>query len=547
LALVIGNGAYTAPGAALSNPANDAQVIGGALKLLGFQVTCLVDQTKAQMIHSIGSFLETLSAPEVNADAGLIFYAGHGVQMAGQNYLVPIDCSIENALAFEQSSILLDTLISRLETTRKAGLIFLDCCRNNPFPTHTRSLLGGLAQIDAPAGTFIAYSTAPGAVAYDGTDASNSPFSSSLAAHMPTSGISVSQLMITVRREVFERTKGNQMPWDSSSLLIDFAFNPTRDIVPTKAMSLDELEKARQSLERQKEEEYWTLTSKSDSPQLLRSFATQYPYSKHRREAERKLTWLRWKNRFFWSSAAAAIVAILLCTYATIQWNRFEKWPHGDLVGGDIALDLVQQQIKLVDGIFDASRSLCRLRCIVSWPTCVAYSYSYNPHTKKGVCYRKEETLFIDTSTDANTSTSYFFPSLKPALSPFKIDWDLLYVGDPIKPNGDPADPTDSHNRERNDRYNAWGYRITELDKLPGAATPRSHKNAGIRCQKTCADEPKCSGFTYNVIYQRCKLFGVVKDKVRIPAYDPTGAINEQMEMNIPTVISGCREQVCPK
>jgi hypothetical protein len=246
-----------------------------------------------------------------------------------------------------------------------------------------------------------------------------------------------------------------------------------------------------------------------------------------------------WRRKVLLGTFAAItpMVLLIFIVFVTIQWNRFEEWPKVDLIGGDIALDLIN---------YDASESHCFLRCIFDW-SCVAFSFSYNPRTRNGVCYSKEDTLFIDTSSDAETSTSYYFPGAKPVMSPFKIDWGLLYFGDPIKPNGDPADPTDDHNRERNDRYKAWGYRISELDKLPGAAPALSHKNAGIRCQKMCADQPKCLGFTYNGVYQRCKLFGAVKDWVRIPAYDPSGITTQQLELNIPTVISGCRDQACPK
>ena len=122
----------------------------------------LVDKTREEMSEAISLFVDRLQSGEVNADTGLLFYAGHGVQIDGENYLLPTNVSARNVVSLIDSSLPLNNLIRQLEKTKKAGLIFLDCCRNNPFPAATRSLGGGLAKIDAPAGTFIAFSTAPG-------------------------------------------------------------------------------------------------------------------------------------------------------------------------------------------------------------------------------------------------------------------------------------------------------------------------------------------------------------------------------------------------
>src|SRR5262249_12833483 len=129
IALVIGNSAYKMPGATLDNPCNDANAMAKSLEQLGFHVRCLLDLSKSEMVDAIGSFIDSLGVEAVNAEAGLIFYAGHGVQIGGENYLVPTDCSITNEFAFAQSSVSLNELIARLETSRKAGLLFLDCCR----------------------------------------------------------------------------------------------------------------------------------------------------------------------------------------------------------------------------------------------------------------------------------------------------------------------------------------------------------------------------------------------------------------------------------
>ena len=306
IALVIGNGAYQSAGARLVNPANDAKLVSAELEKLGFRVNLLIDKTRDEMSEAIGFFIDRMQSADVNADTGLVFYAGHGVQIDGENYLLPTNVSARSVVSLIDSSLSLNNVIRQLERSKKAGLIFLDCCRNNPFPAATRALGGGLAKIDAPAGTFIAFSTAPGAVALDGDNVVNSPFTSSLCTHLPAEGISISQMMIRVRRDVFEKSNGQQMPWDSSSLLVDFAFRPTAATrsLHVEPLSQEELDKKRREEAAQTEAEAWALTSQSNSEQLLRSFITTYPYSRYRGEAVRKLRWLQVKNRVFWGAAA---------------------------------------------------------------------------------------------------------------------------------------------------------------------------------------------------------------------------------------------------
>lgn len=546
VALVIGNAAYSGA-AKLTNPTNDAIAVGNALEKLGFCVVVLQDQTRQGMVDAMGQFIERLHSVEADVEAGLIYYAGHGVQIDGENYLLPTDISARNQMTLIEGALSLDNIIHQLESTKKAGLLFLDCCRNNPFPLGSRGF-GGLAEVDPPAGIFIAYSTAPGAVAFDG-DSANSPFTESLCGHLPAPGISVSQLMIRVRRDVYEKTKRQQMPWDSSSLLIDFGFNLGVARSLAEPLPAEEAKKKWDDEAIKKREEYWELTRKSDSKALLRSFIAQNPYSKHRTDAERKLSWLQWKERGFWCSVAGLTLSALIVGFVAVQWFRFNEMDRADLVGGDTNFELPTQNdyarsewVTKISKQFNSSIRICRLKCIFS--DCVAFSFDRSEQ----ICYLKDETLFVDTGPDAKRtrSLSFYLPGNEPDKSPFNFDYAQLYVGDPIKPNGAPADLPDS--RKDSVLYNAWGYRVRELMRLPtNVDLVKKKKNFGLYCQQACAKELKCIGFTYNPLHLRCKLFGSIRDIVTLPEYKPTDPTNpvetpkRHMQLSIPAVYSGRR------
>ena len=540
VALVIGNGAYQSAGARLQNPANDATIVARELEKLGFRVNLLTDKTREEMSEAIGLFIDRLQSGEINADTGLLFYAGHGVQIDGENYILPTNCSARSAVSLIDSSLPLNNLIRQLERTKKAGLIFLDCCRNNPFPAATRALGGGLAKIEAPAGIFIAYSTAPGAVALDGENTVNSPFTSSLCTHLPASGISVSQMMIRVRREVFEKSNGQQMPWDSSSLLVDFAFNPTTMTrsIQQEPLSPEELESRKREEATQREAESWDLTSQSNSEQLLRSFIIQYPYSRHRAEAVRKLRWLRLKNGVFWFTTAAAAILVLVCLLGVFQWFRFERttMEDVDLVGGDIGVVLADLKINPID----TTIGWCRLRCILSFWSCKAYSYDKGSKQ----CYIKDDLLFMDIGPGAKGNTSaYLWGHKAPQPTPFNIYWDQVFDGgEAITKDGDPAPVASAEPGEKilNAPYNTWGYQVEQIvGKWQG--------NPGIVCQRLCFEQPKCVGYTFNTIYGRCKLFGSIPTdetgpKIRTVPRQGQPDRTSRMPLNIPLVISGARK-----
>ena len=223
LALVIGNGSYQA--GRLANPVNDAKLISGVLRRVGFEVIEELDASQRQMKRAIQRFGDQLDKYGKNAVA-LFYYAGHGIQAGGRNYLIPVDATIRRETDLDIEAVPADWVVQQLEFAKSAlNVIILDACRNNPFARGFRSAGGGLARMDAPTGTLIAYSTAPGDVAADG-DGANSPYSQALARAMLMSATPVEQAFKEVRVAVRGATKGAQTPWELSSLTGDFFFIP---------------------------------------------------------------------------------------------------------------------------------------------------------------------------------------------------------------------------------------------------------------------------------------------------------------------------------
>jgi uncharacterized caspase-like protein len=170
MALVIGNAAYKI--GPLVNPRNDAALMAETLRDVGFQVTTLSDATKDKMKQALLTFSRKLR--ETGA-VGLFYYAGHGVQLRGDNFIIPVDADIQSEAEVEFLALNVNEFLAAMErTSNQINIVILDACRNNPFARSFRSASRGLASVDASRGTFIAYATAPGQVALDG-DTGNSP------------------------------------------------------------------------------------------------------------------------------------------------------------------------------------------------------------------------------------------------------------------------------------------------------------------------------------------------------------------------------------
>lgn len=218
VALVIGNAAY--PGAAaLRNPVNDANDIAGKLRALGFDVMLRTDVPLRQMLRSLSEFGDRIG----DGSEALFFYAGHGMQVNGRNYLIPIDAEIRAETHVSSEAVDVDQLLDKLAHAR-LSLVILDACRNNPFERRFRGGGQGLAQINAPTGTLIAYATAPGKVAADG-DGRNGLYTQELLKAIDVPGIKVEDVFKRVRANVIQSSGDAQTPWESSSLTGDFYFN----------------------------------------------------------------------------------------------------------------------------------------------------------------------------------------------------------------------------------------------------------------------------------------------------------------------------------
>ena len=242
VALVIGNSDY-AHSPKLTNPTNDAADLAEVLKRVGFNVILGLDVDKPGFDRKIRDFARALEG----ADVALLFYAGHGLQVGGQNYLIPTDAKLESERDLDFEAISLNFILRQMEIERgsKTNIVFLDACRDNPLGrnlarsmgTRSTSVGRGLAQVKTGVGTFISYSTQPGNVALDG-DGRNSPFSTALVKHIPEPRRNLTSLMIKVRNEVLRVTNGKQVPWDHSALTGDFYFDlaSATGVIPKKAI-----------------------------------------------------------------------------------------------------------------------------------------------------------------------------------------------------------------------------------------------------------------------------------------------------------------------
>ncbi|GAB4519020.1 MAG: hypothetical protein Tsb0019_19390 [Roseibium sp.] len=224
LALIVGNGAYSSV-TPLDNPVNDAELMAKALRDVGFEVTLVTDTSQTELVLAISRFGARLRAAGEDA-TGLFYYAGHGVQSFGTNFLLPVDIELQNAADLSLVGVPAQAVLRQMFSARnRTNIVILDACRNNPFESIPDLSDNGLAEMKAPRGTFLAYSTAPGDIAVDGTG-ENSPFTKALAAQLSSPGLPIETLFKNVRVEVLRETGNLQTPWDTSSLTVDFQFTP---------------------------------------------------------------------------------------------------------------------------------------------------------------------------------------------------------------------------------------------------------------------------------------------------------------------------------
>jgi hypothetical protein len=226
LALIVGNSGYKNT-QQLTNPVNDADAMSGVLKGLGFDVLLYKDLNLIQFKMAVDDFGHKLD----NYDVGLFYYAGHGIQMNGMNYLIPIDANLVSEVEVEYDCIEADRIIAKMEASKTTtNIVILDACRNNPFQKSMSRRLArnGLAYMEAPPGTLIAYSTAPGQTASDGSS-KNGLYTEALVNKISDPRLNALQVFQEVRKIVRESSNGQQIPWESTSLESDFFFNQSFD------------------------------------------------------------------------------------------------------------------------------------------------------------------------------------------------------------------------------------------------------------------------------------------------------------------------------
>jgi formylglycine-generating enzyme required for sulfatase activity len=219
-ALVIGNGAYER--SPLRNPVHDARAMADVLRTLGFDVAAREDLNEKEMKLAIRAFGQSL----LKGGVGLFYFAGHGVQVNGRNYLIPVGAAIDHERQVEYEGVDVGLVLAEMEYAKnRMNIVILDACRDNPFARGFRSGAKGLAAVDAPSGTLIAYATAPGAVASDG-QGENGLYTGELVKVMEVPGLKIEDVFKQVRTAVKQATEGRQIPWESSSLEGDFYFVP---------------------------------------------------------------------------------------------------------------------------------------------------------------------------------------------------------------------------------------------------------------------------------------------------------------------------------
>jgi len=221
VALVIGNAGYK--DSPLNNPVNDARDIAGLLGQMGFEVILAENADRRAMLEAVDRFADKVPG----AAAALFYFSGHGLQVRGRNYLLPINYHIATEIDVEVEGLDAYRVLGKMEGPGdRVNIVILDACRNNPFARKFRTPMHGLARLDAPRGTILAYATDPDNTALDGRGR-NSPYTEALKKYLTEPGLSVEQVFKKVRQEVIAKTDGKQTPWESTSLIGDFYFVPT--------------------------------------------------------------------------------------------------------------------------------------------------------------------------------------------------------------------------------------------------------------------------------------------------------------------------------
>jgi hypothetical protein len=275
VALVIGNSNYQNV-AQLPNPANDAKAVSQLLNNAGFEVISATDLNHNQMIQAIQDFSGKIAGRGPNTVA-MVYYAGHGVQVAGENYLVPVDARISSEPDLVNGSVRLVDVMATLEAIpSRMRIVILDACRNNPFPS-LNDAGRGLAIVDAPNGSIVGYSTAPGTEALDGAG-DHSPYTAAFLREAHEKNLPIEQLFKRVRLDVNNTTDGHQTPWESSSLTSDFYFFGDTAVAATRAPAQVQTAYAADNLPSRASRQAYDYVLAENSVENYQEFIRLYPH-----------------------------------------------------------------------------------------------------------------------------------------------------------------------------------------------------------------------------------------------------------------------------
>ncbi|HTB02235.1 MAG TPA: caspase family protein [Bradyrhizobium sp.] len=287
VAFVVGNGAYKNV-AQLPNPPVDAKAMASTLRNVGFEVVEGTNLTRDKMTEKLLDFGKKAQG----ADIAVFFYAGHGIAIAGTNYLLPIDADIKSEMDVKLgAAINIDLTLDQTMSDAKVKLVFLDACRDNPFAakiksnsaTRSVSVQSGLAEMKSGEGTLIAFATGPGQTALDGQEGTNSPFTRALIAHITTPGVEIQQAMTEVRAQVNEETNKGQLPWGHTNLIGSVFLNPAAAPAPAANTAAGApaaaapAAVASASSGSDVELEFWRSVKESNKPEELNAYLTTYP------------------------------------------------------------------------------------------------------------------------------------------------------------------------------------------------------------------------------------------------------------------------------
>jgi hypothetical protein len=308
--------------------------MAATLRALGFDVTSGINVNQREMKRLIREFGQKLKA----GGSGLFYYAGHGVQSKGRNYLIPVDANIQSEAEVEDSGVDAALVLNFMDDAQNGlNIVILDACRNNPFSRSFRSASSGLAQVDAPTGTLIAYATAPGRVASDGAG-QNGLYTSELLKQMQVPGLSATEMFMRVRAEVMKQTGSKQVPWEASSLVGSFYFSggPANSSSSNRAETNTRIDSSAFELS------YWETIKNSNNADDFKAYLEKYPSGQFASLAKNRINSLDASTKPVESRTAPANnSATELAFWDSIKNSTsaddyrayLEKYPNGDFAG----------------------------------------------------------------------------------------------------------------------------------------------------------------------------------------------------------------------